>query len=409
MSELLSAFERLKIDIEQYGTDISDSNNGFNYSMKDANSHGQNGPNLSNESDRDDDIEGKLFIGGISWQTTEEGLSSYFSQFGNLSDVALMKDKYTGQPRGFGFIKFEDSSRIDAVLAHGEHTINGRAVDVKRAVKKSEAPGPSRNLRPMESNKVFVGGLAPSVSVNEFRQYFETFGQVVDAVVMFDRQTQRSRGFGFVTFHDPLVVQAVLMGIHEINGKMVEVKQAEPKEIRRNPITPVNYQNSMSYRPNLYANYNSTRSRQIYQRSDQISPYLLSGYRSYIPSPHSYNSSSNFAASETNGYIVGGGYGGSLGAASYADESGQMFNVSAAGNFNFSQADYGDFGQSYQSLLSNYEITGTNGHGSAAGYFDYEGAQYVIEDDPVVSSQIGRAAGSSESSKPKQYKVHHSS
>lgn len=66
----------------------------------------------------------------------------------------------------------------------------------------------------------------------EFRKYFETFGGVVDAVVMFDRQTQRSRGFGFVTFQQDAVVHDIMMGSHEINGKMVEVKRAEPKENR---------------------------------------------------------------------------------------------------------------------------------------------------------------------------------
>jgi RNA recognition motif. (a.k.a. RRM, RBD, or RNP domain) len=43
--------------------------------------------------------------------------SYYFGKFGSLADVALMKDKYTGQPRGFGFIKFEDPAVLDAVLA----------------------------------------------------------------------------------------------------------------------------------------------------------------------------------------------------------------------------------------------------------------------------------------------------
>lgn len=66
----------------------------------------------------------------------------------------------------------------------------------------------------------------------EFRKYFETFGGVVDAVVMFDRQTQRSRGFGFVTFQEDSVVHDIMMSSHEINGKMVEVKRAEPKENR---------------------------------------------------------------------------------------------------------------------------------------------------------------------------------
>lgn len=54
--------------------------------------------------------------------------------------------------------------------------------------------------KPVESKKIFVGGLAPTVTEQAFRQYFEKFGRLVDAVVMMDRNTQRSRGFGFVTF-----------------------------------------------------------------------------------------------------------------------------------------------------------------------------------------------------------------
>lgn len=89
-----------------------------------------------------------------------------------------------------------------------------------------------RSNKPAETNKIFVGGLAPTVMMAEFRKYFEAFGGVVDAVVMFDRQTQRSRGFGFVTFQEDSVVHDIMMTSHEINGKMVEVKRAEPKENR---------------------------------------------------------------------------------------------------------------------------------------------------------------------------------
>lgn len=46
-----------------------------------------------------DDIQGKIFIGGLSWQTTEANLRFYFEKFGELTDVALMIDKRTGKPR----------------------------------------------------------------------------------------------------------------------------------------------------------------------------------------------------------------------------------------------------------------------------------------------------------------------
>ncbi len=67
-------------------------------------------PNLTNHDQNDnfaddsekidlDDIKGKIFIGGLSWQTSEANLRYYFEKFGELSDVALMIDKRTGKPR----------------------------------------------------------------------------------------------------------------------------------------------------------------------------------------------------------------------------------------------------------------------------------------------------------------------
>jgi RNA recognition motif-containing protein len=46
-----------------------------------------------------DDVTGKIFVGGLSWQTTEESMRYHFEKFGELTDIAIMTDKRTGQPR----------------------------------------------------------------------------------------------------------------------------------------------------------------------------------------------------------------------------------------------------------------------------------------------------------------------
>jgi RNA recognition motif-containing protein len=53
-------------------------------------------------------VPGKLFVGGVSWETSDEGLKNYFANYGAVLDACLMKDKYTSQPRGFGFVTFQD-------------------------------------------------------------------------------------------------------------------------------------------------------------------------------------------------------------------------------------------------------------------------------------------------------------
>ena len=69
--------------------------------------------------------------------------------------------------------------------------------------------------------------------------HFAGYGTVKDAVIMHDRVTNRSRGFGFVIFVDPASVTAVLdEQYHEIDGRRVEVKPALPKELVEKGVSP---------------------------------------------------------------------------------------------------------------------------------------------------------------------------
>ena len=74
-----------------------------------------------------DSDQGKLFIGGISWETTEDKLSEYFGQYNDVLQAVVMRDKVTGRPRGFGFVVFSDPSILDTVLQE-KHIIDGRTV-----------------------------------------------------------------------------------------------------------------------------------------------------------------------------------------------------------------------------------------------------------------------------------------
>lgn len=93
------------------------------------------------------------------------------------------------------------------------------------------SPGPGR------TRKIFVGGLASTVTESDFKTYFDQFGTVTDVVVMYDHNTQRPRGFGFITYDSEEAVDRVLhKTFHELNGKMVEVKRAVPKDQSPGPI-----------------------------------------------------------------------------------------------------------------------------------------------------------------------------
>lgn len=193
-----------------------------------------------------DTDQGKLFVGGISWETTEEKLKDYFQAFGEVIEAVIMKDRATGRARGFGFVVFADPSVADVVVLD-KHSIDGRLVEAKKAVPREEQQSVNRNnngngggLSPSlvaRTKKIFVGGLASTVTENDFRKYFEQFGVITDVVVMYDHGTQRPRGFGFITFDSEDAVDRVLQKtFHELNEKMVEVKRAIPKDLSASPV-----------------------------------------------------------------------------------------------------------------------------------------------------------------------------
>ena len=101
--------------------------------------------------------------------------------------------------------------------------------------------------------KIFVGGLAPTVDEKSFREYFENFGPVEDAVVMYDPHSSRPRGFGFVTFESLESVELVFTRgvMQELHEKQIEIKRAVPREEMAPPrrSRPVHHPNGAVYPP----------------------------------------------------------------------------------------------------------------------------------------------------------------
>ncbi|KAL8180593.1 UNVERIFIED_CONTAM: Chromatin assembly complex, subunit 3 [Gekko kuhli] len=69
-----------------------------------------------------------MFIGGLSWQTTQEGLREYFSQFGEVKECLVMRDPLTKRSRGFGFVTFMDQAGVDKVLAQSRHELDSKTM-----------------------------------------------------------------------------------------------------------------------------------------------------------------------------------------------------------------------------------------------------------------------------------------
>ncbi|KAL7231626.1 hypothetical protein ACSBR2_009792 [Camellia fascicularis] len=79
----------------------------------------------------------KLFVGGISQETKEESLKEHFIKYGEVIESEIIRDRTTGNGRGFGFVTLADLSVVATVL-QDEHIILGRKVKVKLAKPKDE-------------------------------------------------------------------------------------------------------------------------------------------------------------------------------------------------------------------------------------------------------------------------------
>ena len=164
----------------------------------------------------------KLVILGLPWETDEETLQQYFSQFGALEEAVIMKDRTTGKSRGFGFVTFLHPSDAQHV-AITDHQVDGRRCEAKFAL-------PRSGSTPNRTTRIFVARIPSAVSDQQFRSYFEQFGIVQDAYMPKDAFKQGHRGIGFVTYASVEPVEHVMASTHTLNGQELAIDRATPKE-----------------------------------------------------------------------------------------------------------------------------------------------------------------------------------
>jgi cold-inducible RNA-binding protein len=88
----------------------------------------------------------KLYVGNLSFETTENDLQDLFEQHGKVGEVALMMDRMTGKSRGFAFVTMNDNAEAGAAMtALNGKELAGRTLTVNEARAREERPRPSGN------------------------------------------------------------------------------------------------------------------------------------------------------------------------------------------------------------------------------------------------------------------------
>lgn len=169
----------------------------------------------------------KMYIGNISFETTSDELTQYFSTWGLVKDCYLPVDRETGQPRGFAFLTMTPEG-VEASIENADGVdFGGRTIEVKISLPRG-TKAPKRQKSP--ECKLYVGNLSYDTDEEVLREVFEQYGTLLDVYMPIDRYSGDRRGFAFITVHPDVASQIVeeLDGF-ELDGRILRVNEARPK------------------------------------------------------------------------------------------------------------------------------------------------------------------------------------
>ncbi|KAJ4891812.1 hypothetical protein Rs2_31560 [Raphanus sativus] len=185
----------------------------------------------------------KLFVGNLPFDVDSAQLAQLFESAGNVEMVEVIYDKVTGRSRGFGFVTMSSVSEAEAAAQQfNGYELDGRQLRVnagppppKREDSFSRGPRSSFGGGGGSGNRVYVGNLSWGVDDMALESLFGEQGKVVEARVIYDRDSGRSKGFGFVTYNSAQEVQNAIQTLNgaDLDGRQIRVSEAEARPPRR--------------------------------------------------------------------------------------------------------------------------------------------------------------------------------
>ncbi|XP_057767039.1 28 kDa ribonucleoprotein, chloroplastic-like [Salvia miltiorrhiza] len=178
--------------------------------------------------------EAKLFVGNLPYDIDSEKLAKLFDQAGVVEISEVIYNRQTDQSRGFGFVTMSTVEQAEkAVEMFSGYDIGGRLLTVNKAAPRGSQP--ERITRTYEpSFRIYVGNLPWQVDNARLMELFSEHGKVIDARVVIDRETGRSRGFGFVTMSSEPELNDAIAALdgQNLDGRAIRVNVAEDRPRR---------------------------------------------------------------------------------------------------------------------------------------------------------------------------------
>ncbi|KAI1713616.1 RNA recognition motif domain-containing protein [Ditylenchus destructor] len=161
----------------------------------------------------------KLFVGGLSKETSVETLREYFSKFGQIVECAILRN-VDNSSRGFGYVAFKSQESVNNAINLAPHYIDNKEVGLRLA-----------ETRQREFT-IIVQNLSPNTTDESLHEFYSRFGRLTQCNVKLDPKTGQSRGFGYVAFSSQEeILRALSDRPHIINGKVVNTHQKDQEFI----------------------------------------------------------------------------------------------------------------------------------------------------------------------------------
>lgn len=188
----------------------------------------------------DDETAREIYISNASFSSTKENFTQFFADIkgGDVESITIPTQYQSGKPKGFAFVRFTTvEARDQALLKNGEE-LDGRALGIRENKGRAErAPRPdyggrrerrsSLSEKPQQCTTIFVGNLPWATDEEELKGLFEDCGEVVNARIVRQSWTQRSRGFGYVEFAQEASVDTAVQKQITVENRELRLDYAE--------------------------------------------------------------------------------------------------------------------------------------------------------------------------------------
>lgn len=174
-----------------------------------------------------DPAQRKLFIRGLGWDTTTEGLRSLFSTYGDLEEAVVILDKATGKSKGYGFVTFRHIDGAVLALKEPSKKIDGRMTVTQLAAAGVNGPASNPAGADVSMRKIYVGNVPFDMPADRLLAHFSSYGEIEEGPLGFDKQTGKSRGFALFVYKTPEAARASLVDpMKSIDGHQMICKLA---------------------------------------------------------------------------------------------------------------------------------------------------------------------------------------